>query len=63
VDLECRALGHSDIALLAHVAAGVFDNDLQPQLTTEFLNDPRHHIVVAIDAGQIVGFVSACSSE
>jgi aminoglycoside 6'-N-acetyltransferase I len=41
------------------VAAGVFDHDLDPALTEEFLRDPRHHLAVAIDGGTVVGFASA----
>jgi ribosomal protein S18 acetylase RimI-like enzyme len=59
VDLECRVVGPGDAQVLANVANGVFDHPLQPNLTMEFLNDSRHHIVVAIDAGQVIGFVSA----
>jgi ribosomal protein S18 acetylase RimI-like enzyme len=54
-----RALCPSDAWLLAHAAAGVFDNPVNSLLAAEFLNDPRHHLVVAIDAGQVIGFVSA----
>ena len=58
-NLVIRALGTNDVGLLAGAAAGVFDNPVDAPLATEFLNDPRHHLVVAIDAGQVVGFVSA----
>jgi ribosomal protein S18 acetylase RimI-like enzyme len=54
-----RALGPNDAGLLAHAAAGVFDNPVNASLAAEFLNDTRHHLVVAIDAGQVVGIVSA----
>ena len=57
--IEFRVLGPRDDELLLNAAAGVFDNPPHAKLTAEFLTDPRHHIVVAIDAGQVVGFVSA----
>jgi ribosomal protein S18 acetylase RimI-like enzyme len=57
--LVIRALGANDVGLLADAAAGVFDYPVKASLATEFLNDSRHHLVVAIDAGQVVGFVSA----
>jgi ribosomal protein S18 acetylase RimI-like enzyme len=57
--LVVRPLGADDVGLLAHSATGVFDNPVKASLATEFLNDPRHHLVVAIDAGQVIGFVSA----
>jgi len=45
--------------VLAHVAAEVFDQPPDVRLTREFLNDPRHHIAVAIDNDLVVGFASA----
>ena len=54
-----RLLGPGDDAVLAHVADEVFDNPVDPALAHQFLNDPRHHIVVAIDDGLVVGFASA----
>ena len=36
----------------------MFDNPVDPALAREFLNDPRHHIAVAIDGGVVVGFAS-----
>ena len=40
------------------VANGVLDHVLELDLTGEFLHDDRHHLVVAIDDGVIIGFVS-----
>lgn len=57
--VEIRLLEAGDDAILADVAPGVFDNLVQPRLAAEFLADPRHHIAVACEAGQVVGFVSA----
>jgi ribosomal protein S18 acetylase RimI-like enzyme len=54
-----RILGAGDAAVLSAVAADVFDNPVDPALAAAFLADPRHHIVVAIDADMVVGFVSA----
>ncbi|MBI1827774.1 MAG: GNAT family N-acetyltransferase [Planctomycetes bacterium] len=45
--------------LLENCAAGVFDDSLDPARTREFLADPRHHLVVAMDDGLVVGFISA----
>lgn len=56
--VEIRILGPGEGALLRHVAAGVFDQEIDPALTEEFLRDPRHHLAVAIDGGTIVGFAS-----
>ncbi|HUR95708.1 MAG TPA: GNAT family N-acetyltransferase [Gemmatimonadales bacterium] len=55
---EVRILGARDAAVLARVAPGVFDNEVDPALSAEFLRDPRHHLAVAIDDGHVVGFAS-----
>lgn len=54
-----RSLTQDDLALLMNVAEGVFDNSIEPTYAAEFLNDPRHHIVVAIADGHVIGFASA----
>ena len=57
--VEVRLVAVGDHALLARVADGVFDEPVDPRLTREFLDDPRHHLVLAIEQGVVVGFVSA----
>ncbi|HVZ40013.1 MAG TPA: GNAT family N-acetyltransferase [Candidatus Kapabacteria bacterium] len=57
--LQIRLLRHSDVEVLASVADGVFDDPVDVPAARAFLNDPRHHIVVAVDDGVVVGFVSA----
>lgn len=54
-----RILQPSDAGLVSGAAPGVFDQAPQIPLTTEFLSDPWHHLVAAIDEGQLVGFISA----
>lgn len=56
--LEYRILTARDAAVLDNVADDVFDNDVQPALVREFLDDARHHIAVAADDGVVVGFAS-----
>lgn len=56
--IEFRVLGAGDQAVLARVTPGVFDHDLVPALSAEFLKDPRHHLAVAVEAGAVVGFAS-----
>jgi len=56
--VEIKILRSGDRAILDHVAPGVFDSPLDPRLVTEFLGDARHHLVVAIDRGQVVGMAS-----
>ena len=41
------------------VEPDVFDGPVQDALAREFLADPRHHLVVALAEGRIVGMVSA----
>jgi ribosomal protein S18 acetylase RimI-like enzyme len=56
--VEFRLAGLDDAALLARAAGDVFDHPVDPELTAEFLSDPRHHLAIAIDAGQVVGMAS-----
>jgi ribosomal protein S18 acetylase RimI-like enzyme len=58
LSLETRILGSRDQAVLANVAPGVFDAAIDPQLLEEFLGDHRHHLAVALDRGQVIGFAS-----
>jgi aminoglycoside 6'-N-acetyltransferase I len=57
--VEIRLLGPEDDAVLDRVAPGVFDEPVQPRLTREFLADARHHLIVALDDGLVVGMISA----
>jgi GNAT superfamily N-acetyltransferase len=57
--IELRVLGAGDGGILRNVADGVFDFAVEPHLTAEFLADPRHHLVVAVDQGLVVGMASA----
>lgn len=58
VTSEIKILRSSDQAVLDNVAPGVFDNALDPRLVAEFLGNDRHHLAVAIDRGQVIGFAS-----
>lgn len=57
--IEIRSLASGEEALLINAAPDVFDNRVDPAFAREFLADPRHHIVAALDNGRIVGFASA----
>jgi aminoglycoside 6'-N-acetyltransferase I len=57
--VEIKILSRGDESLLLNSAPGVFDNPVDPQLTREFLRDPRHHIAAAVETGRVVGFASA----
>jgi ribosomal protein S18 acetylase RimI-like enzyme len=54
-----KTLSSDDILLLSNVALDVFDQPIDERLATEFLSDPRHHIVVAVEDGFVIGFASA----
>lgn len=56
---EIRLLTPADTQLLVNVAVDVFDDLIVPASAQEFLHDPRHRLVAAIDEGVIVGFVSS----
>ena len=53
-----RILGPDDAAVLDRVAPDVFDHDVDPRWTAEFLADPRHHLAVALDGATVVGIAS-----
>lgn len=54
-----RVLGPGEAFLLADVEADVFDHQLRAELVREFLEDPRHHLAVALDGDRVVGMASA----
>jgi len=54
-----KVLSGSDISLLKNTADDVFDNPVNENYASEFLNDTRHHMVVALVDGVIIGFASA----
>jgi aminoglycoside 6'-N-acetyltransferase I len=56
---EIKLLTSNDLDLLSSTAADVFDDPIVPASAREFLDDPRHRLVAAIDGGVIVGFVSS----
>lgn len=56
--ITIRILGSEDAAVLDHVAADVFDNEIDARWTAEFLADPRHHLAVALDGEVVVGMAS-----
>ncbi len=59
MSIETKALGPGDEAILHHVGPDVFDYAVDEQAARAFLADPRHHVVVALDEGIVVGFASA----
>jgi len=59
VAIDVKTLGLSDWDLVSKAAPGVFDDPILEGPTRAFLADPRHHLVVAVADGQVVGAVSA----
>lgn len=59
MSVTIRILGPTDATLLDDVAAEVFDYPIDARSTGEFLADPRHHLAVAVEKGQVVGMASA----
>jgi ribosomal protein S18 acetylase RimI-like enzyme len=57
-EILVKVLHRGDDRVLAQVAPGVFDFAVDMKLVGEFLGDKRHHIVVAVDGGIVVGFAS-----
>jgi GNAT superfamily N-acetyltransferase len=57
--ITIRILGPDDGAMLQQVAPDVFDGPVDARWSAEFLADPRHHLAVAIDDGQVVAMASA----
>ena len=54
-----RVLEPDDARVLGDLAPDVFDREIDPRWTAEFMADPRHHLAVALDAGRVVGMASA----
>jgi aminoglycoside 6'-N-acetyltransferase I len=59
VKYTVRILGSEEASVLKNVAPDVFDNDVDPRWTAEFLTDPRHHLAVALEGDRVVGMASA----
>ncbi len=56
--ITIRRLTSDDAGQLERVADGVFDQPLDAALTAEFLADPRHHLVAAIEDGMVIGMAT-----
>lgn len=58
-EVTIRRLGPGDSRVLDDIAAEVFDHRVDPALASEFLADPRHHLVVACAGTTVVGMATA----
>ena len=59
MSVTIRILGVNDKAILANVASDVFDHPVDSRWSTEFLEDARHHLAVAIEDELVLGMASA----
>jgi aminoglycoside 6'-N-acetyltransferase I len=59
MDAEIVKVGPGDIARFAHVAAEVFDHEVDPAVLAAYLAEPGHHLFIALCDGQVVGQLSA----
>lgn len=57
--ITVRLLVAEDESVFSQVAEDVFDNPIDPKLCAEFLEDERHHIVLALDNTLVVGMATA----
>jgi ribosomal protein S18 acetylase RimI-like enzyme len=54
-----RLLGPADAALLKDADPEVFDHPVNERWSTALLNDPHHHLAVALVGGRVVGSATA----
>jgi ribosomal protein S18 acetylase RimI-like enzyme len=59
MSIDVRLLGPGDLGVLDRIADGVFDGPVQARWAGAFLADARHHMLVALENGVVVGMVSA----
>lgn len=57
--ITSKLLTPPDLHILHNVAAEVFDDPIVESSAQEFLKDPRHRLIVALEDDLVVGFVSA----
>ena len=57
--INIKIVRRDDENILANVAPGVFDHPIDRSLSKEFLDDARHHLVIAVENEMVIGFASA----
>jgi ribosomal protein S18 acetylase RimI-like enzyme len=57
--VEVRLLGADAGDVLTRVEPGVFDHAIDARWSNAFFADPRHHLIVALDADRVVGMITA----
>ena len=58
-DITVRILEANERSLLNHIAAGVFDNPINPEWCERFLAESNHHLAIALANNEVVGMASA----
>ena len=58
MSITIRILQTGDESVLERVEKDTFDDPIEMKSTVEFLRDPHHHLVVALEDEMVVGFVS-----
>lgn len=58
-EIEIRLAGREDLPALTAAGDDIFDFAVKPARAEEFLDDPRHHLAVALHGTRIVGMASA----
>jgi ribosomal protein S18 acetylase RimI-like enzyme len=59
MSIKIKVFKQEDLHILQNVAPDIFDDALNLERTKEFLNDARHHLIVALEGDTVVGFISA----
>jgi len=57
--IEIKRVGPGDVGLLERVAEDVFDVPIDSRRLAAYLASTDHHLIVAINAGEVVGQVAA----
>lgn len=58
-DIKIRLATIEDLSAIEQVESGLFDDAVKPDRSREFLNDPRHHLILAYYNNRIIGMASA----
>ena len=56
---KIKLVGPEDHEILRNPMPEVFDHPVRDDLLREFLEDPRHHMAIAVEGESVVGFGSA----
>ncbi len=57
--IEYKLAAEEDLPALERVGDKVFDYPVKPDRAKEFFEDPRHHLIIALHNGEVVGIATA----